>query len=101
MDLMKNLQEIQGKMGDVQAKLKDIHAEGSSGGGLVTVRINGQMDITGITIDPVAVDPRDVKMLEELIVSACSAAGAKIKDKIKDEMSDMAGIPLPPGFPGV
>lgn len=101
MDLMKNLQEMQGKMGDVQDKLKDVYAEGSSGGDLVTVKINGQMEICNIKIDPVAVDPRDVKMLEELIVSACSAATSSIKVKIKDEMSDLAGIPLPPGFPGV
>ncbi|MDA3957433.1 YbaB/EbfC family nucleoid-associated protein [Oceanispirochaeta sp.] len=101
LDFMKNLQEMQGKMGDVQEKLKKIEAEGSSGGGLVTVKMNGQMDILGITIDPVAVDPRDVKMLEELIVSSCSAAMVKMKEKIRDEMSDLSGMPLPPGFPGV
>ncbi|QEN09066.1 YbaB/EbfC family nucleoid-associated protein [Oceanispirochaeta crateris] len=101
MDMMKNLQEMQGKMGEVQEKLKTIEAEGSSGGGLVKVRINGQMEITGLTIDPIAVDPRDVKMLEELIVSSCSAATIKIKEKIREEVSELSGMPLPPGFPGI
>ena len=100
MDIMKNLQDIQGKMGDMQEKLKRISAEGSSGGDLVKITMNGQMEITGITIDPVAVDPRDVKMLEELIVSACTSAYGNIKEKIRDEMSDMTGMPMPPGFPG-
>ena len=78
-----------------------ITVEGSSGGGLIKVRMNGQMEVTGIGIDPVAVDPRDVKMLEELIVSACADAAAKIKDKIKAEMSELSGMPFPPGFSGV
>ena len=101
MDFMKNLQDMQGRMGEVQDKLKTIEAEGNAGGGLVKIRVNGQMEITGITIDPLAVDPRDVKMLEELIVSSCSAAMVKIKEKIRDEMSELSGMPLPPGFPGV
>jgi len=101
LELMKNLQEMQGKMGDIQEKLKELTVEGSSGGGLVKVRMNGQMEITGITIDPVAVDPRDVKMLEELVVSSCADASVKIKEKIRVEMSDLSGMPFPPGFPGV
>jgi len=101
LELMKNLQEMQGKMGDIQQKLKEISVEGSSGGGLVKVIMNGQMEVTGISIDPVAVDPRDVKMLEELIVSSCADASVKIKEKIKLEMSDLSGMPFPPGFPGV
>ncbi len=99
LDFVKNLQEMQGKMGEVQEKLKDIEAEGSAGGGLVSVKMNGQMEITGVTIDPLAVDPRDVKMLEELIVSASTAASVKVREKIKEEVSGMAG--MPPGFPGI
>lgn len=101
LDFVKNLQEMQSKMGDVQEKLKGISAEGSAGGDLVKIQINGQMDVTGITIDPIAVDPRDVKMLEELILSACTAAQNNIKEKIRSEMAGMTGVPLPPGFPGV
>ena len=101
MELMKNIQDIQGKMGDMQEKLKGISAEGGAGGDLVKITMNGQMEITSITIDPVAVDPRDVKMLEELIVSASTAAYSKIKEKIREEMSDVTGMPIPPGFPGV
>ncbi len=101
LDFMKNLQDMQSKMGDIQEKLKGITAEGSSGGGLVKIRMNGQMEVIDISIDPIAVDPRDVKMLEELIVSACTSAYGNIKEKIREEMSDISGMPLPPGFPGV
>ena len=101
LEFVKNLQEMQSKMGDVQEKLKGISAEGSAGGDLVKISMNGQMEVTGVVIDPIAVDPRDVKMLEELIVAACTSAYANIKEKIREEMSGMTGIPVPPGFPGV
>ena len=101
LDFVKNLQDMQSKMGDVQERLKGISAEGSAGGDLVKVKMNGQMEIVGISIDPLAVDPRDVKMLEELIVSASTSAYRNIKDKIRDEMADVTGVPMPPGFPGI
>jgi DNA-binding YbaB/EbfC family protein len=101
LDFVKNLQDMQSKMGDVQERLKGIFAEGSAGGDLVKVKMNGQMEIVGIIIDPLAVDPRDVKMLEELIVSASTSAYRNIKDKIRDEMADVTGVPMPPGFPGI
>ncbi|MBI9103540.1 MAG: YbaB/EbfC family nucleoid-associated protein [Spirochaetales bacterium] len=101
-DMMKNLQNLQGQMGDIQSKLNDIKAEGSSGGDIVRVTINGQMEVQDVHIDPIAVDPRDVGMLEDLIVAAFNAAQANVKDKIQAELGALAGgMNLPPGFPGV
>lgn len=92
MDLLKNLQQMQGKMGEAQSKLKELRVEGTSGGDLVKVVMNGEMEVLDLTIDPVAVDPRDVPMLEELIVSAISGASKKMKEKIQQEMAGMAGM---------
>lgn len=87
LDFVKNLQQMQDQMKDVQEKLKDVKAVGASGGDLVKVTMNGKMEIEDIKLDPIAVDPRDVPMLEELILSAIEGATASIKEKIKDEVS--------------
>ena len=87
MDFVKNLQQMQDQMKDVQDKLKDIKATGSAGGDLVKVTINGQMEIEDIKLDPIAVDPRDVAMLEGLILSAIEGATLSIKEKIQSDVS--------------
>ncbi len=87
LDFVKNLQQMQDQMKDVQDKLKDLKAEGSAGGELVRVVINGKMEIEDIKIDPIAVDPRDVPMLEALILSAIEGATGAIKEKIQREVS--------------
>jgi nucleoid-associated protein EbfC len=87
LEFVKNLQQMQDQMQGVQDKLKDLKAEGSAGGDLVKVVINGKMEIEDIKIDPMAVDPRDVSMLEELILSAIEGATGAIKEKIQKEVS--------------
>lgn len=101
MDLFKNLQNIQSRMGDVQERMKSLAVTGTSGGGMVSVDMNGQMEVTGIKIAPEAVDPEDIGMLEDLVFAAFSDASAKIKDKMKEEMSSITGgMNLPPGLFG-
>jgi DNA-binding YbaB/EbfC family protein len=97
-EILKNLQKAQAQFGDVQEKLTHITAEGSAGGDLVRVEINGHFEVKSVKIDPIAVDPRDVPMLEELIQSAFEGAVVKIKEKIKEELSGAAGFPLPGGM---
>lgn len=99
MDLMKNLQEMQSKMGDMQEKLKGVECTGSAGGGLVEITINGQMEVQSVKLDPVCVDPRDIKMLEDLIQSAFVAASTNVKEKIKNEMA--GDLNIPPGMAGL
>ena len=99
-DMMKNLQELQSKMGDAQQKLKTLRAEGSSGGDLVKVTIDGTMETVSMTIDPIAVDPRDVKMLEELVAAAFTDAVRKMRDVIQREMAGLAGGMNFPGMGG-
>lgn len=94
-DLMKNFKNIQNQMKDVQGKLKEVEAEGSSGGGLVKIVINGEMEVQSVLLDPIAVDPRDIDMLQDLIIAAMNSAQANIKDKIQKEMSDSTGMNFP------
>ena len=91
-----NLSQMQEQMKDVQEKLKDVKAEGAAGGDLVKVVINGKMEVEDIKIDPIAVDPRDVAMLEELILSAIEGATQSIKEKSRKRFPP---IPLPRCFP--
>jgi nucleoid-associated protein EbfC len=98
MDFMKNIQDMQSKMGDIQEKLKNVSSTGSAGGGLVEITINGQMEVEAVKLDPLCVDPRDIKMLEDLIQSAFVSATANVKEKIKNEVA--GDMNIPPGMAG-
>ncbi len=101
MDIMKNFENLQSKMGEAQEKMKTLRSEGASGGELVKVTIDGTMEVVSMQIDPIAVDPRDVKMLEELVGAAFTDAVRKMREVLQREMSQMAGgLNLPPGFMG-
>ena len=96
MDIFKNLQNLQSKMEDTQEKMKALRAEGSSGGGLVKVLIDGNMETLAVTIDPVAVDSRDITMLEELIAAAFTDATRKVRTLIHQEMASIANSDIVP-----
>lgn len=101
MDLFKNLQNLQSRMGEMQEKMKNVSVTGTAGGDMVRIDINGQMEVTGVHISEEAVDPEDIAMLEDLVFAAFTDASVKIKDRLKDEMSSMTGgIDLPPGLFG-
>ncbi len=100
-DMLKQLQEIQSRMGEIQEKLRTLRVSGTSGGGLVTVEMNGQMEVEKVSILPEAVDTRDIRMLEDLVLSAVSDALSRLKEKLKEEMSLFTGLNLPPGLLGL
>jgi len=93
-DMLKN---FQGQFGDMQEKLATQFVTGESGGGLVKITINGKMEITEVKIDPQCVDSRDIPMLEDLVKSAFTSAGNKMKEKLGSEFGSM--IPGGGGFP--
>ncbi|MBN2618177.1 MAG: YbaB/EbfC family nucleoid-associated protein [Spirochaetales bacterium] len=99
-DFMGNIKDMQNKMKDVQSKLKNITSEGISGGGLVKVQMNGDLNVLSVKIDPIAVDPRDIEMLQDLIIAAMNSAQSNIKEKIEKEMLENTGIKLPFDFNG-
>ena len=97
MDIFKNLQNLQSQMTGVQDKMKDVSAIGSSGGDMVSIEMNGAMEVIQVKISPEIVDPGDITMLEDLILAAFTDAGTKIKVKLASEMSSLTGNL---GFPG-
>ena len=102
MDILKNFKNIQENMSQMQEKLKDIEVTGSSGGGMVLMSMNGQMEITKVSIEKEAVDPDDISMLEDLVLAAARDASAKLKEKIQSEVSGIAGgMGIPPGMMGL
>ena len=99
MDLFKNFQNIQSRMGEMQEKMKSLVVTGTSGGGMVSIGMNGQMEVTEVKISQEAVDPEDVEMLQDLIFAAFTDASVKIKEKMREEMSSITGgMDLPPGL---
>lgn len=102
MDLLKNFQNIQSRMGEMQERMKGLTVKGTSGGGMVVIEMNGQMEVMGVKISPEAVDPGEIGMLQDLVYAAFSDASAKIKEKLKEEMSALTGgVDLPPGLFGM
>lgn len=100
-DILKNFQNIQAKMGDLQSKMQHVTAKGGAGGDMVTVELNGQFQVLNIHISPEAVDPSDIQLLEDLVLAAFTDAMTKVKDKLKDEMSSLTGgLNIPPGMLG-
>ncbi|MFP4373013.1 MAG: YbaB/EbfC family nucleoid-associated protein [Spirochaetaceae bacterium] len=101
MDILKNLQNIQSKLGEAQARLKEVRATGTAGGDMVRVEMTGEFQVTAVRISPEAVDPDDIDMLQDLILAAFTNAVANVKEKIREEMSSFTGgMDLPPGMFG-
>jgi len=97
MDMLKNAQQLQSRMNEAQGRVKELSAVGSSGGDMVRVSITGEFIVTNVAISPEAVDPDDLKMLEDLVLAAFSDAVYKVKEKVQQEMSSITGgLELPP-----
>lgn len=89
-DMLKNATAFKEQMRTIKKELDQVQVEGTSGGGLVTVTLDGQFFLRQIVIDPVAVDPRDVSMLQDLIRAAHTAAVEKIRDEITKRLGPLA-----------
>ncbi|MGM0673793.1 MAG: YbaB/EbfC family nucleoid-associated protein [Spirochaetota bacterium] len=101
MDMLKNFQNIQSKLGEAQEKLKEIRVTGTAGGDMVRVEMTGEFQVTSVEISSEAVDPNDIEMLQDLMLAAFTNATSNVKEKIREEMSSMTGgMDLPPGLFG-
>lgn len=95
--LMKNLPKIREEMGRLQERLGQISAEGDAGGGMVKVRVNGQMEVLVCRITDEAM--KDRELLEDLIRGAVNQALQRARQLVAEETSKMAiGLGLPPGM---
>jgi|SwirhisoilCB1_FD_contig_31_4855200_length_559_multi_3_in_0_out_0_2 DNA-binding YbaB/EbfC family protein len=90
-DMLKQAQQMQAQMEQAQAKLAEESVVGSAGGGMVSATITGQLDITSITINKDVVDPEDVEMLQDLVLSAVREALEKAKALQQDKLSAVTG----------
>lgn len=97
--MMKQAQQMQKRMGEMQGELAAREIESSVAGGKVVVRANGAGDVLSIKIDPAVVDPEDVELLEDLVLSGVKQAIGQGKAMMQEEMSKLtAGLGLPPGL---
>lgn len=96
--MMKQAQQMQAKMEKMQDELKERTVEATSGGGVVRVVVNGKFQVLDLEIDPDAVDPDDVEMLEDLVLAAINEGMREVQDMINDEMGDLTGGMNLPGM---
>ena len=99
MGMMGKVKEMQAKMEQMQAEIAALEVQGTSGGGLVTVTLDGKGNLKSLKVDPSLFKEDDVDILEDLIVAAHKDA----KDKAEAEAAEKtkaltAGLPIPPGF---
>ncbi len=97
--LLKQAQEMQSRMGEMQAKLELMQMRGVSGGGMVAVTLNGKNMIQKVEIDPGLLRPEEVEILEDLVAAAHNDAKSRLDAKVQEEMAKLTGgLALPPGF---
>lgn len=90
-ELLKSTQALKEQSEKLQQELAKIRAEGSAGGRMVTVTLNGKFEMMGIKLDPICVDNRDVQMLEDLIVAAHKNAMENVQEQIKAKSQSLLG----------
>ena len=96
--IMKQAQELQGRMADLQEQLAQLEITGAAGG-MVEVTLNGKGEARKFKIDPAAVNAEDTEMLEDLLLAAFNDAKSKQEQAMPEKMSALTGgLPLPPGM---
>jgi len=95
---MKNLQQVQQMLKQVQQfqeqlqkQLDDLEVESSTGGGMVTVRMNGQKHLVSVQIDPEVYKSGDIEMLQDLLLAAVNESARKIDEQVASQMGSLAG----------
>ena len=89
--MLKQVQKMQADMLAAQEKLKDEEVEASAGGGMVTVRVSGDLVVKAITIDPEAIDPEDPELLQDMVLAASNEAIRAAQQLAADRMGGIAG----------
>ena len=97
--LMKQAQQMQQKMAEMQAQLEAVEMTGMAGAGMVRLTLNGKGEVKKLAIDKAVVDPAEVEVLEDLIVAAFNDAKQKVNAHTESEMQKLTGgLSLPGGF---
>jgi DNA-binding YbaB/EbfC family protein len=83
MELLKNASAVKEQFEAMRSQLTSVSATGNAGGNIVRVTVNGRLEMTAIELDPIAVDPRDIDMLQDLIVAAHTDALEKVQAAVR------------------
>ncbi len=89
--MMKQVQQAQAKMAVVQEELKDETVEASAGGGMIKVTMSGDLQVKSVSIDPAAVDPDDVELLEDMVAAAMTEAIRAAQELASSKMAAITG----------
>jgi len=99
--IMKQAQQFQAKMSQLQEKLGEETVEASAGGGMVTAVVNGRQEVVSIRIEPEVADPDDVEMLQDLVLAAVNEGLNRAREMVNEEMGKLTkglGLPNIPGL---
>jgi nucleoid-associated protein EbfC len=97
--ILRQAQEVQRKLLEAQEELAATEVEGSAGGGMVTAVVSGTGEVTALTIDPDAVDPDDVEMLQDMVTAAVNDALRRRRELEQERIGGLTGgLGLPPGL---
>jgi nucleoid-associated protein EbfC len=99
--MMKQMQKMQEDMARVQTELQQESVTASAGGGVVTARVSGGLELLEITIDPAAVDPDDVELLQDVVVAAVNEAMRAAQQLAQDRLGSVTGGLSGLGIPGL
>jgi DNA-binding YbaB/EbfC family protein len=98
-NMMKQAQQMQARMQEMQNKLAEVEVTGQAGAGMVQLTLNGKGEMKRLKLDKSVVDPEDTEVLEDLVVAAFNDAKAKVEQHVADETQKlMGGLNLPPGL---
>lgn len=98
-NMMSQIQGMQTKMQEMQDSLAETEVEGTSGGGLVIVTLDGKGTMKGVKIDPSLLKPEEAEIVEDLIVAAAQDAKGKTEALMQEKMKEVTGgLPIPPGM---
>ncbi len=98
-NLIREAQKVQEKMTKMQEEARKKTAEASAGGGMVSAVANGAGQLVSISIEKEVVNPEDIEMLQDLVISACNEAIKRAQEMVSDDMSKLTGGIQIPGMP--
>ena len=97
--MMRQAQEMQERLAQMQASMAELEVTGTAGGGMVQVTVTGKTEAKRVKIDPSLLLPGEAQVLEDLLVAAFNDARGKVEAQMAERMSELTGgLPLPPGF---
>lgn len=98
-EMMKQARKMREQLAQAQENMKDVTVDASAGGGMVKATVNGDLELVSIQIDPDALDPEDVDLLQDMIVAAVNEAIRGVSEVASKQMSSITGGLNIPGMP--